>query len=330
MSTSYYISLQMVSIATILVSLYISASYVAVLYKTSKEIEKYPSRRDDPRVIMMRVKRVSFITVLNLVFVPILLYFLAPSSPDAHSLKELILNIGLVPGRYINGSIDLWSYFTDIFKCVWLICLLFVGPLFDSILFYTFVKGQDFFEDIRGDFFTIWGMRNYVFAPITEEIVYTSMLLNTYLVLSPSSGSLSYKVLLWQPPIFFGLAHIHHAHEARQIGIQTMPSIILNASFQALYTTLFGSLTNYVFLKTGGNLWACIALHSFCNIMGVPDGSKIVTHYKYTDTPKEGSTLARFINIWKKIYILLLPMGILFFKDQLKLLVDNKLHKIHI
>lgn len=83
-------------------------------------------------------------------------------------------------------------------------------------------------------------------------------------------------------PLIFGLAHLHHLHEciiARQrpgtsyLQAALTPSIIIPGLVQALvmftYTSLFGFFEAFLYLRTG-NVWACIAAHSFCNAMGLP------------------------------------------------------------
>ena len=48
-------------------------------------------------------------------------------------------------------------------------------------------------------------------------------------------------------------------------------------SFQAIYTTLFGWYASCVFVSTG-HLTAAVAVHSFCNWMGMPDWSGLTNH----------------------------------------------------
>jgi prenyl protein peptidase len=46
--------------------------------------------------------------------------------------------------------------------------------------------------------------------------------------------------------------------------------IIMIASLQLAYTSLFGYFATYMLLKTG-NISGSIVSHSFCNFMGLPD-----------------------------------------------------------
>ena len=182
--------------------------------------------------------------------------------------------------------------------------LLYVGPLMDLFLFYVFTKGKTLYVDYKDEFSNIYCLRNYIFAPITEEIFYTSMLLNTYLMLCPIE-SLSLKTLLWQPSLFFGLAHIHHAYGSFRTGDQNLITILMNTIIQFGYTTLFGAFTNFIFLRTGGNLWACMFAHSFCNIMGFPGRSRLSLHFTMIEEVK-GDWRRKLIAAWNKSYIFLL------------------------
>lgn len=72
------------------------------------------------------------------------------------------------------------------------------------------------------------------------------------------------------PPLYFGIAHIHHFYEFRL----THPSVplvsaVVRSALQLAYTTLFGAYASYLFLKTG-SLPAVIILHVFCNWVGLP------------------------------------------------------------
>ncbi|KAH7589425.1 CPBP intramembrane metalloprotease [Nakaseomyces glabratus] len=299
----------------------ISLSYVAVLYITSKGIENYPARRDDPRVIKRRLKNVLMVSILNTAIVPLLHSIIVPQL----SYKEAFLNIGIIPGYHQHGSSQIKLYIGTILKNLCLVMLLYIGPLTDMVLYYISNKESSILSAFREEFMNIWGLRNYIFAPITEELFYTSLLLNTYLTLEPRKPKLT--TLLWQPSLFFSIAHIHHAYEATLVGNFSTASIIINTLFQMAYTGIFGAFTNFVFLRTGGNLWSCILLHSFCNVMGFPSGSELYEYFTVIKTPKS-LKLQHLLSIWNKVYYILLFMGILFFKDGLWRLTSCPEHNL--
>jgi prenyl protein peptidase len=71
-------------------------------------------------------------------------------------------------------------------------------------------------------------------------------------------------------PVVFGLAHIHHFYEFRIANPNVaLPMAIARTVLQFSYTSLFGMYGTFLFLRTG-SLLAVIAVHAFCNSMGLP------------------------------------------------------------
>ena len=70
-------------------------------------------------------------------------------------------------------------------------------------------------------------------------------------------------------PSVLSVSHIHHMVASIRAGA-TPAEAGAQAAFKCAYTTLFGAMTAYVFLRTG-SLWPCIGMHMFCNAMGFPD-----------------------------------------------------------
>ncbi|CCD27237.1 CAAX prenyl protease NDAI_0K00460 [Naumovozyma dairenensis CBS 421] len=265
----------MLPLPALTILLYISISYVSVLYISSKNASSnYPTLdRDDPRVITRRMNGLLKLTCFNILFIPYIQTFLYKD--DTLSFMQAFIQLGLIPGFFRDQHFDLPTYYLDINMGIWIILILYVGPIIDLLLYYI-IRGEKklIFSDFKNEFNNIYSLRNYIFAPITEEIFYTSMLLNCYLNLCPIE-MLSMRKLLWEPSLFFGIAHVHHMYEAFKIGDQNIITILINTMIQFSYTTLFGAFTNFVFLRTGGNLWACIFVHGLCNIMGFPGGSRV-------------------------------------------------------
>jgi prenyl protein peptidase len=117
-----------------------------------------------------------------------------------------------------------------------------------------------------------WGqIRNIIVAPLSEEIVFRGCMLPPLLAsgLGPISSS-------FVAPIFFGVAHAHHAVLKLQEGMKPAHVAIVT-TFQFMYTSLFGSYAAYVFLRTDSIL-AVFASHAFCNSMGLPDLSFLSKH----------------------------------------------------
>lgn len=298
-------------------ALYVSASYVLALYLSSKDVNEFKIRRDDPRVIMSRMKAVISVNILNIIGITTFLSF--------HSKKpwfHCFLELGIIPGCYTSPDLTIWDgnqYLYDMLRQLKLIMILFAGPVIDNLLYYIVMPSAsvwDILKDLRNEIFNIWGLRNYIFGPATEELTYTSMILTIYLQLwTPSE--LSMKHILVTAPCFFGLAHVHHAFELYLGGMYSTLQIVFNTIFQMSYTMIFGSFTNYLYLKSGGNLWSCILIHAFCNYMGFPQGSSLVQEYSILPQSSKSTLRTLICKLWRYSYVPTLLIGILCFKDSL-------------
>ncbi|KAM3869148.1 CAAX prenyl protease 2-like [Diretmus argenteus] len=109
----------------------------------------------------------------------------------------------------------------------------------------------------------VW-LRNQVVAPVTEELVFRGAMLP---MLVPCAGP---TAAVFIAPLFFGVAHLHHIVEQRRLHQDSMSIILLVAGIQFLYTTVFGSYTAFIFMRTG-HIVGPIMCHSFCNSLGLPD-----------------------------------------------------------
>jgi len=74
-------------------------------------------------------------------------------------------------------------------------------------------------------------------------------------------------------------AHLHHARELYKTGYYSLSSVMLTTFFQAFYTTLFGILSSFLFLRTG-HLTSAVVSHALCNVMGFPDFENALQHRK--------------------------------------------------
>lgn len=113
----------------------------------------------------------------------------------------------------------------------------------------------------------LW-IRNHVMAPISEEFTFRACMMPLLLgAFAPSRA-----VLL--TPLFFGLAHLHHAVERHRAG---MPAarVALMSGVQFAYTSVFGIYSAYLFARTGHYVAPAVA-HAFCNHMGVPNVAEVL------------------------------------------------------
>jgi len=145
--------------------------------------------------------------------------------------------------------------------------LLYMGPLFERII----VEAE--LNDLRRRGFgaiieslSSWqGYRNYVAGPITEEVIFRSVLIPIHLLAKVSPSR-----IVFLTPLYFGIAHVHHFYEFTLTHPHTplLPAV-LRTVFQFTYTTLFGWFAAFIYVRTG-SLYACIIIHSFCNWVGLP------------------------------------------------------------
>ncbi|EIN12707.1 Abi-domain-containing protein [Punctularia strigosozonata HHB-11173 SS5] len=254
---------------------FVTASYVGILYasKGARLSNKHdrtdatPLRgtRDDPAIIRARLVAVSFSTFTSLFGFVILLQCVEDRSRTDSADWELWMTTFRSAILRLGLQLDLSSR--------WLAYLvtpmLFAGSLYAQYLFLK-LPGQSRWT-VRGSLlplFNTWtGLRNFVFGPITEELVFRSCILAAYHLAGASK-----RFMIFVTPLWFGLAHVHHALETYQRLGQTpqaLKTALVSSLFQFGYTTLFGFHAGYLFLRTS-SIWPPIVAHVFCNIMGLP------------------------------------------------------------
>lgn len=102
-------------------------------------------------------------------------------------------------------------------------------------------------------------------GPVTEEIIFRSVIISFHVL-----ARISPERIVAVSPLYFGIAHGHHFYEFRITHPETPVSAALFRSiFQFGYTTVFGWLAAFLYLRTG-SLPAVILVHSFCNWCGLP------------------------------------------------------------
>ncbi|PKI82439.1 CAAX prenyl protease [Malassezia vespertilionis] len=145
-----------------------------------------------------------------------------------------------------------------------LTALLYLGTLYADFRGKV-LPGQRHFRKDNG----LQCIRNYVVAPISEELVFRASMLATIQYAEPPV-SLACKI--FATPLYFGLAHVHHAWEMFALHGKTrhaMHSALLSSALQFAYTIVFGWYADALFLRTGSVLAPCAA-HIVCNAMGLP------------------------------------------------------------
>lgn len=102
---------------------------------------------------------------------------------------------------------------------------------------------------------------------MTEEFVFRACMIATL-----HQAKYSTRYLVFVSPLYFGIAHLHHAWDNyHRMGRtrQALQNAVFTSLFQFLYTTLFGWYASYLFIRTG-SVWPPVLNHSFCNMMGFP------------------------------------------------------------
>ncbi|KAJ3545754.1 hypothetical protein NMY22_g2312 [Coprinellus aureogranulatus] len=211
--------------------------------------------RDDPDVIRARLAAVSIASLICCAIVAFLLKDLTHSKSMSEVLKLTQVHLG-----FNFGSSILPHLVTPV---------LFLGPLYAMYLGEDLPFQENWSLDIEQKKLTSWiGIRTYIWAPFTEELVFRACVCTAYHI----SGTSPAK-MIFLTPFTFGLAHVHHAWDTfNRYGRNkaAFKQAILGAAFQLTYTTIFGFLAAYIFLRTSSLLPAWSA-HAFCNIMGFPN-----------------------------------------------------------
>jgi len=245
-----------------------ASSYVGILYvlqatritysfeSTEDRAKERVRRRDDSDVIRARLAAVCLSTLISCAVVVCVVWCVSGDEGMPLALSSAATCLGLTSGK------------TAVLSC-FIAPVLYSGPLYVAFLAKSLPLQQ--FWSIKWKvvpIFTTWvGWRNYIVAPITEEVVFRTCVLAFYHMAGVSS-----KKLVFLSPLWFGLAHVHHGWEVyHRMGCTraAAQSAILSVVFQLAYTTLFGFHCAYLFLKTG-SLIPPVVSHIFCNTMGLP------------------------------------------------------------
>ncbi|KAG5420088.1 RCE1 [Candida metapsilosis] len=241
-------------------TLAIASSYVfAIYFRQPRYLQN--KDRNDVQVIRYRLSRVTLLCVGLIIIIPLLI-----PGPFDENLRQ----IGLIPGFTSTRSLS-----TDIANVLY--SFKFINILFASTIFQILV--EDFHSTLQDISTTplIHHFRDYVFAPVTEELIYRGLIL--LVVTNTCPDFIKYT------PYLFGIAHFHHALQLYKKHSLAMSSIVVSTLFQFTYTSIFGYLANWIYLKTDFNLFCPIIIHSFCNFYGFPtlrmESDKLVVHLVY-------------------------------------------------
>ncbi|KAI5309766.1 hypothetical protein KEM55_002469 [Ascosphaera atra] len=275
--------------ATTLLSAAFTVTYVIPFYVLSGSRASPSVSRSSPSVIQSRIQAVTISSTLCSIGVFVFLVGWAKNSP-----LEAVRTMGWWPVGVV-----------DTLRCLLLTAILFLGPLFLSVIvdgdWKGWVCGARVVEMARD--WVAW--RNYVAAPITEEIVFRSVMISIQL-----AASMSPSRIVFITPLYFGIAHVHHLIETRiaDPGFYWTP-LLIRTVVQFAYTTLFGWYESFLYLRTG-SLLAVIVVHAFCNVIGLPQFWGRVERFKPVYPEGTDGPIVRYKRTeWTFTYYVLLVVG---------------------
>jgi prenyl protein peptidase len=230
----------------ILASLGMAGSFVLSLY-----LADGGKPRNHPSTIRRRILAVTAVTASS----PAILWLLADTTPTLSSLLHTI-------GFKYRGLLS------AILTPAALVLVLYAGPILQSLTSHDELFQ---FADERYDVM----IRNYLVAPVAEEIVFRACMIP---LLMPHLGVAKSVLIV---PLFFGVAHVHHLVEHIRSGSVTVTTALLNALLQTTYTSIFGMFSAYLFVSSG-HVASPIVAHVLCNMLGLPDVISLRYHkWKY-------------------------------------------------
>ncbi|KAK9470873.1 uncharacterized protein V1510DRAFT_369240 [Dipodascopsis tothii] len=218
----------------------LTVAYVGCLYVYPATRPSATVFRDDVAVIKARVVVISITSVLAVVVAGAV-----GGAPIADAGRALYLwplpSAGLVLRTAVAPTL-----------------LLFAGPVLLRLS-----EPRELAVDARSAVSWI-GLRNYIVGPLTEEIVFRGCMV--YLHLLAGVGG---KRTVLTTPLYFGIAHAHHALEVYLADPRALKFALISAAVQFVFTTIFGWYAALLLVRTG-SVWVPTAAHALCNSLGVP------------------------------------------------------------
>ncbi|CAL4066315.1 unnamed protein product, partial [Meganyctiphanes norvegica] len=217
-------------------------------YRDGIWLNKQP--KDHPSTIKKRCISVFFMTLISPFFI---LIFGNDETKNKASLWELM-------------GIRSEGFLASLFLPLILTAILFLGPIVQSHQNSSYAHTLQMYCDPRYWYSSaqnpIW-WRNQVVAPFSEEFTFRACMLPLLLqCMTPGK-------VIFVAPLFFGVAHLHHAVERMSLRMD-LTSVVIISCFQFCYTSIFGFYSAFLFIRTGHFL-PLFAVHAFCNHMGLPE-----------------------------------------------------------
>lgn len=245
--------------------IYVGAIYLSnVFIHRLKESSRFKTQhlrftRDDPFVIKTRIVFVSVSTLLTYLY----LYYYRDSNMSIQRFVDVMQHQhGLVP-TYNN----IVPYFKEVFTYIALGMILYSSEIVDRIIgsYVSAKTTKSFLKSTLGNFnCDIWFIRSCLFAPITEELIFTLVLQEDY----------NNKVVFMNSVLYFGIAHLHHGYElyVDDSNAYSLVNITISCFAQLIYTSLFGHISNVIYSQKSqhSRIVNSIVIHSICNYFSFP------------------------------------------------------------
>lgn len=198
-----------------LLSLLHTTLYVGILYLSPLTRPRPNLPRDTPSHIRLRIRAVTFATLLSITITSFLLLFNLPS------WKSLTHNTGVL-GIYEPSP----SVIVDCIKALLLTGVLFVGPIWKGIeeVRESGEGMKGWWEEARQDMRGWVGWRNCVVAPLTEEVVFRGCMIPGEIL-----AGWSFTKVVLVSPLFFGVG------EWKRLDISRVSKLMRRK--QAMFTT---------------------------------------------------------------------------------------------
>lgn len=290
-------------------SLLVSTGYVGVLYLKKSARPSSTTNRNDRAVITTRLIFISIYTLVSIfLLVPGILTWIEHAYPNyLISFSSLRVFWGWPVHNTKDENDIILSYFEvalylifDVLKALLLTSVLFIGPLTDYFYFdrvgpnsqeynnssgplsettinkkrlLSFASPKTVYTEIVSGLSTLVGVRNFVIGPLTEEFVYRSCVLAFHLS-AINSSHVSSTYMIFVTPLYFGVAHLHHAYEMYLESRYPLQVIGFISLFQLLFTSVFGWYASFLFLRFG-SVWPPVFVHAFCNAVGPPTFNQV-------------------------------------------------------
>ena len=245
--------------------IYVGAIYLSNLFihrlkqSNSFKTQHLKFTRDDPFVIKTRIIFVSISTTLTYLY----LYYYKDAGMNMNQFVDIMQHQhGLIP------TLDsIVPFVKEIFTFIALGMILYSSEIIDRTIgnYVSAKTTKSFLKSTFGNFnCDIWFIRSCLFAPITEELIFTLVLQEDY----------NNKVIFMNSVLYFGIAHLHHGYElyVDDSNAYSLMNITISCLAQLVYTSLFGHISNIIYSQKSqySRIVNSIVIHSICNYFSFP------------------------------------------------------------